>query len=61
MLIGDLADDAHAAAQAGARVVLHSGGFRALADLAATGAPVAGSLAEAVDLLVVPAWDGPRA
>jgi len=51
VLIGDVVDDAHAAAQAGASVVLYSGGFGARAGLAATGAPVAGSLAEAVELI----------
>jgi phosphoglycolate phosphatase-like HAD superfamily hydrolase len=50
VLIGDLASDARAAQQAGARVVLYSGGFGARADLAATGALVADSLAEAVEL-----------
>ncbi len=42
---------ARAAEQAGVKVVLYSGGFGALADLAATGAPVADSLAEAVELI----------
>jgi phosphoglycolate phosphatase-like HAD superfamily hydrolase len=51
VLIGDLVDDAHAAEQAGVSVVLYSGGFGAPADLAATGAPVADSLAEAVELI----------
>lgn len=51
VLIGDLVDDARAAEQAGVKVVLYSGGFGARADLAATGAPVADSLAEAVDLI----------
>jgi phosphoglycolate phosphatase-like HAD superfamily hydrolase len=51
VLIGDLADDAHAAEQAGVKVVLYSGGFGARADLAATGAPVADSLTEAVELI----------
>jgi phosphoglycolate phosphatase-like HAD superfamily hydrolase len=51
VLIGDLADDARAAKQAGVKVVLYSGGFGARADLAATGAPVADSLAEAVKLI----------
>lgn len=51
VLIGDLVDDAHAAEQAGVSVVLYSGGFGARADLAATGAPVADSLAEAVELI----------
>jgi phosphoglycolate phosphatase-like HAD superfamily hydrolase len=50
-LIGDLVDDARAAAQAGVSVVLYSGGFGAPAHLAATGAPVADSLAEAVKLI----------
>ena len=51
VLIGDLVDDAHAAEQAGVKVVLYSGGFGARTDLAATGAPVADSLAEAVELI----------
>jgi phosphoglycolate phosphatase-like HAD superfamily hydrolase len=51
VLIGDLVDDAHAAKQAGVSVVLYSGGFGAPADLAATGAPVADSLSEAVKLI----------
>ena len=51
VLIGDLADDAHAAEHAGVKVVLYSGGFGARADLAATGAPVADSLTEAVELI----------
>lgn len=51
VLIGDLANDAYAADQAGVKVVLYSGGFGARADLEATGAPVADSLAEAVDLI----------
>jgi phosphoglycolate phosphatase-like HAD superfamily hydrolase len=51
VLIGDLADDARAADQAGVKVVLYSGGFGARADLVATGAPVADSLAEAVALI----------
>jgi phosphoglycolate phosphatase-like HAD superfamily hydrolase len=50
-VIGDLADDAYAAKQAGVKVVLYSGGFGGRAELAATGAPVADSLAEAVDLI----------
>jgi phosphoglycolate phosphatase-like HAD superfamily hydrolase len=51
VLIGDSVDDAHAAEQTGASIVLYSGGFGARADLAATGAPVADSLAEAVELI----------
>lgn len=50
VLIGDTADDAHAAAAAGARCVLYSGGFSDPAQLRATGAPVADSLVEAVEL-----------
>jgi phosphoglycolate phosphatase-like HAD superfamily hydrolase len=51
VVIGDLVDDAYAAKQAGVKVVLYSGGFGGRAELAATGAPVAASLAEAVDLI----------
>jgi phosphoglycolate phosphatase-like HAD superfamily hydrolase len=51
VLIGDLPDDARAAKEAGVKVVLYSGGFGARADLAATGAPVADSLADAVELI----------
>jgi len=50
-LIGDLVDDARAAQEAGAGAVLYSGGFGARSDLAATGAPVADSLAEAIELI----------
>lgn len=50
-MIGDLAADAHAADQAGVKVVLYSRGFGARGDLVATGAPVADSLAEAVKLI----------
>jgi phosphoglycolate phosphatase-like HAD superfamily hydrolase len=50
-MIGDLADDARAAQQAGVSVVPYSGGFGDPAYLAATGAPVAASLAEAVELI----------
>lgn len=50
ILIGDTVDDAHAAASVGARCVLYAGGFTEAAQLAATGAPVAMSLQEAVAL-----------
>lgn len=50
VVIGDTVDDAHAAAAAGARCVLYSGGFTDPAQLRATGAPVVDTLLEAVDL-----------
>lgn len=50
VVIGDAADDARAAAHAGARAVLHTGGSQSRRSLAATGAPVVDSLAEAVAL-----------
>lgn len=50
VLIGDTADDAHAAAAAGARCVLYSGGFSDPVQLRATGAPVVDTLVEAVTL-----------
>ena len=48
VLIGDSVDDAAAAGHVGARCVLYAGGFHDPAGLAATGAPVAETLAEAV-------------
>jgi phosphoglycolate phosphatase-like HAD superfamily hydrolase len=50
VMIGDTVDDAHAAATAGARCVLYSGGFTAAEQLHATGAPVVDSLLDAVIL-----------
>ncbi len=50
VLVGDSVDDAHAAEVAGASCVLYSGGFTDGAALRATGAPVVGSLLEAVTL-----------
>jgi phosphoglycolate phosphatase-like HAD superfamily hydrolase len=50
VLIGDTVDDAAAAAAVGAGCVLYSGGFTEPEQLRATGAPVAGSLVEAVRL-----------
>jgi phosphoglycolate phosphatase-like HAD superfamily hydrolase len=50
VLIGDSVDDAHAAASAGARCVLYSGGFTDAAKLREVGVPVAGSLLEAIAL-----------
>lgn len=50
VVIGDTVDDAHAAAAAGARCVLYSGGFTDSAVLSATGLPVADSLLDAVAL-----------
>ncbi len=50
VLIGDSIDDADAAAEVGAGVVLYTGGFTDEARLRATGLPVASSLVEAVRL-----------
>lgn len=50
LLIGDTPDDAVAARQVGARVVLYDGGSHHLPTLSAMGAPVAHTLGEAVDL-----------
>jgi phosphoglycolate phosphatase-like HAD superfamily hydrolase len=50
VLIGDSIDDAHAAAEVGARVVLYAGGFTDEPRLRATGLPVAATLTEAVTL-----------
>ena len=46
--IGDAADDALAAQAAGIRIVLYTGGACSAAELRATGAPLANTLAEAV-------------
>lgn len=48
VLIGDSVDDADAAAAVGARVVLYRGGITSEERLAATGAPVAATLLDAV-------------
>jgi phosphoglycolate phosphatase-like HAD superfamily hydrolase len=50
VLIGDSVDDAHAADEAGAAIVLYAGGFTDPATLRATGLPVAATLVEAVAL-----------
>lgn len=50
VVVGDSVDDAHAAGTVGASCVLYSGGFTDGAKLRATGAPVAGTLLEAVTL-----------
>jgi phosphoglycolate phosphatase-like HAD superfamily hydrolase len=50
VLIGDSVDDAYAAAEVGAQVVLYAGGFTDEARLRATGLPVATTLTEAVRL-----------
>jgi phosphoglycolate phosphatase-like HAD superfamily hydrolase len=50
VLIGDTVDDAHAAAAAGARCVLYSGGHSGAEQLRATGVPVTDTLLEAVML-----------
>jgi phosphoglycolate phosphatase-like HAD superfamily hydrolase len=47
-LVGDSLDDAAAAEDAGARCVLYDGGSHPRETLAATGLPVAGTLAEAL-------------
>jgi phosphoglycolate phosphatase-like HAD superfamily hydrolase len=50
VLIGDTVDDAEAAAAAGARCVLYSGGHTGAEQLRATGVPVADTLLEAITL-----------
>ncbi|GIJ48571.1 phosphatase [Virgisporangium aliadipatigenens] len=58
VLIGDSVDDANAAHQVGAAVVLYAGGFTDPPLLEATGLPVASSLLEAVQLAVAPTGTG---
>ncbi|SFB79498.1 HAD family hydrolase [Streptomyces aidingensis] len=50
VVIGDATDDALAAAHAGVRAVLHTGGSHSRGSLEAAGVPVVDSLAEAVSL-----------
>lgn len=50
-LVGDCADDAHAAAHVGAAAVLYTGGSSSRAVLEKVGVPVVDSLSEAVALL----------
>jgi phosphoglycolate phosphatase-like HAD superfamily hydrolase len=50
VLIADTVDDADAARAVGASIVLYTGGITDTARLRATGAPLAGSLLEAVDV-----------
>ncbi|MGH8913908.1 MAG: HAD family hydrolase [Acidimicrobiia bacterium] len=50
LLIGDTPDDAVAARQAGAGIILYDGGSHHLPALMAMGAPVAHSLTQAIDL-----------
>jgi phosphoglycolate phosphatase-like HAD superfamily hydrolase len=50
VLIGDSVDDALAARRAGAGCVLYTGGFTSAEKLRETGAPLADSLVEAVEL-----------
>jgi len=50
VLIGDSIDDAHAAEEVGAAVILYAGGFTHESQLRETGRPVATSLVEAVKL-----------
>ncbi|MFD7621652.1 HAD family hydrolase [Streptomyces sp. NPDC059802] len=50
VVIGDAVDDAVAAAHVGAKAVLYTGGSHSRASLAAAGAPVVDSLAEAAQL-----------
>jgi hypothetical protein len=52
VLIGDSIDDAHAAADVGAAIVLYTGGFTHPDALYGTGLPVATTLTEAVALAV---------
>jgi phosphoglycolate phosphatase-like HAD superfamily hydrolase len=49
LMIGDSADDAIAAQQAGARAVLYAGGMTGRADLELLGVPVVNRLADALD------------
>jgi phosphoglycolate phosphatase-like HAD superfamily hydrolase len=51
VVIGDVADDAHAAAHVGAHCVLVRTGMGTREALAATGVPVAASIPEAIDLI----------
>jgi len=53
-LIGDSADDAHAAAAVGAHCVLYTGGFTHPDNLRACGVPLADTLLEAVRLAEMP-------
>lgn len=50
VVIGDAADDAHAAHAAGASAILYAGGSHSRASLESVGVPVVDSLAEAVAL-----------
>ena len=50
VLIGDVPDDAAAAAEAGVRAVLYTGGAGSRRELSRVGVPVADTLAEAVTL-----------
>jgi phosphoglycolate phosphatase-like HAD superfamily hydrolase len=50
VVIGDATDDARAAAHAGVRAVLYTGGSHSRASLELAGVPVVDSLAEAVEL-----------
>jgi phosphoglycolate phosphatase-like HAD superfamily hydrolase len=50
VVVGDAVDDARAAAHAGARAVLYTGGSHSRASLAAAGVPIVDSLAEATAL-----------
>lgn len=51
LVVGDTVDDAHAAARAGARCVLHAGGQQTREVLASAGVPVVERLAEVLDHL----------
>jgi phosphoglycolate phosphatase-like HAD superfamily hydrolase len=52
VVVGDVADDARAAAEAGASCVLYDGGSQSRAVLERTGCPVVSSLVEAVGIAV---------
>jgi phosphoglycolate phosphatase-like HAD superfamily hydrolase len=54
VLIGDSVDDAHAAAEVGATVILYQGGFTHESTLRATGHPVAPTLLDAVRFALAP-------
>jgi phosphoglycolate phosphatase-like HAD superfamily hydrolase len=51
-LIGDSADDAHAAQAVGAQCVLYAGGYQDRAALERVGVPVTEALTDAVDLIL---------
>jgi phosphoglycolate phosphatase-like HAD superfamily hydrolase len=55
LVVGDTVDDAHAAAHAGARCVLHDGGQQTLEVLRTAGVPVVDSLQRVLEYVDAPA------